>query len=449
MQRQQAQQQRGRKRGAPPPPAASQRRRRHNNDDDIFDDDDDDDDDDSDDHDSEDDDDDDDGDDDDDDNNRRRRRKRTTAKSTKKSKSGGGAQQSQNWNLTSDQLEILLSNLMRLILFKDAKKEPVRREDITQLVFGEAHKGKKDLFQHLIHEAKLRFRSIFGFELVQIDKKSAVTGALQHQQQQRGGAKKSATQKTPTQQQVWILQYVSPSLSMPSSQQQQQQEQEIQELRQIQENFESNRYAEMQSESHAPKMALLLIILSLIHMNDNFLPEDALFHRLNQLGVERNETMNETFGNVEKMIESLTKQCYLDRERDDMSMEREAEEMGLSMGSNRLKVKYMYRAGSRAQKEISKRTISDFISQICLGAGDEDDNGDDNGSGGGGGASGGEDEEEEQDGRGQNGHRNGSTSSSSQQQQQQRRRLTSNRNRRRIPDDDDDEEEEDGDDVDE
>jgi len=251
------------------------------------------------------------------------------------------------------------------MLFKDLKKEPVKRDDITQLVLGAAHKGKKDLFNIIITESKKRLRTIFGYELTQIDRHA------------RGSSDTKGANSTSssTSQQLWILRFVEPpemtaqenknvatnrrSNNDNNNEDGDEDESAASRIESIVTN-ERKRYAEMQKKSDAPKMGLLIVILSLIQMNEDVIGEDLLYERLKCLGIHRSDKRHEVFGDIERTIEQFTKQFYLDKDKDEIATEAEAEDHG-----GRRKNKYAYRAGSRAEKEISKQTITHFITQIC------------------------------------------------------------------------------------
>jgi len=96
------------------------------------------------------------------------------------------------------------------------------------------------------------------------------------------------------------------------------------------------------------KMGLLMIIVSILFMNENTLTEASLWHTLQKFGIKK-ERKHNTFGDVEKLInQEFVKENYLDR----------------------IKVQgpegqtFTYQSGTRTKKEISKRSILEFVSEI-------------------------------------------------------------------------------------
>jgi len=96
------------------------------------------------------------------------------------------------------------------------------------------------------------------------------------------------------------------------------------------------------------EMALLLIVLSLIFMNDGPLTEASLWFTLKKIGVYK-ERKHRVFGDVNKLVNNdFIKVFYLTRHK-------EISADGPS---------FTYSIGPRAAKEISKRKILTFISQV-------------------------------------------------------------------------------------
>lgn len=97
-----------------------------------------------------------------------------------------------------------------------------------------------------------------------------------------------------------------------------------------------------------PKMGLLMVILSLIITSDHVITESLLWHTLKKLGIEQ-KTEHEVFGDVDKLIsQEFVRQCYLDRKK--------------VIGGE--ETAYEYRWGQRAEKELSKKRLGLFVSEI-------------------------------------------------------------------------------------
>lgn len=126
---------------------------------------------------------------------------------------------------------------MRLALFKDSKKLPLRRDEINELVFTKKHSKKRGLFQEVLDEATTILKDVFGFDLVELPKITS----------QKDGKKKPS--QMPSNQ--WILRLA---------------EGESKELLE-------KRCTELQRDCDIPMMGLLMVILSLIQSNNEILEE--------------------------------------------------------------------------------------------------------------------------------------------------------------------------------
>ncbi|XP_046840782.1 non-structural maintenance of chromosomes element 3 homolog [Xenia sp. Carnegie-2017] len=96
-----------------------------------------------------------------------------------------------------------------------------------------------------------------------------------------------------------------------------------------------------------PKLGLLMVILATIFMKDNVITDGVLWDTLKKLGINQ-KNVHETFGDAEKLIFEFVRQTYLDRKK-------------IVTGDT---VIYEYRWGVRAQHEITKREVLQFVSQI-------------------------------------------------------------------------------------
>jgi len=96
------------------------------------------------------------------------------------------------------------------------------------------------------------------------------------------------------------------------------------------------------------EMGLLMIILCLIFMNEGSINEVALWHVLRKFGLTKNEK-HDLFNDVDKLIaQEFVKTNYLER---------------LKTVGNEGPV-YQYRMGARSLKEVSKRQILEFVTEI-------------------------------------------------------------------------------------
>jgi len=100
-------------------------------------------------------------------------------------------------------------------------------------------------------------------------------------------------------------------------------------------------------DDHA-NMGLVMVVLSVIFMKGNVLPEEDLFDLLNRLGIAADRP-HETFGDIKHLIMTdFVRQGYLEVER----------EQGTDPPT------HLFRWGPRAKAETSKRHAMDFICQV-------------------------------------------------------------------------------------
>jgi len=100
-------------------------------------------------------------------------------------------------------------------------------------------------------------------------------------------------------------------------------------------------------DDHA-QMGLVMVILSVIFMKGNVLKEEDLFDLLNRLGISLDRP-DDTFGDVKPLIfTDFVRKGYLEVERE--------------QGSD--PPTHLFRWGSRARAETSKRHAMDFICQV-------------------------------------------------------------------------------------
>lgn len=201
----------------------------------------------------------------------------------------GKAKKSQK-ELSKDELNRKVSELVRYLLFMDRKKYPIKRGDITKNVLKENSKAFTQVFDH----AKKTLEKVFGITVEEIDVGKSKGYILVT-------AKKAAREDE-------LLHW----------------------------------------GDDLPKMGLLMVVLSLIFMSDHVITESLLWHTLKNLGIEP-KAEHEVFGDPDKLIsQEFVRQCYLDRKK--------------VVGGD--EAAFEYRWGSRAEKELTKREVLQFVSEL-------------------------------------------------------------------------------------
>ncbi|XP_006901392.1 PREDICTED: melanoma-associated antigen G1-like [Elephantulus edwardii] len=154
------------------------------------------------------------------------------------------------------QLELKVAELVQFLLVRDQKKVPVRRSDMLKHVVGDY----KDMFADLLRLAAERLRDVFGYRLVELEPRAHT--------------------------------YVLVNALAPVAED-----------------------AALRGDQGAPGTGLLLVVLGLIFMRGQALPEAELWDFLRRLGVHPAQR-HFIFGDPKKLItEDFVRQRYLDYRR--------------------------------------------------------------------------------------------------------------------------------------
>ncbi|GES74228.1 MAGE-domain-containing protein [Rhizophagus clarus] len=207
--------------------------------------------------------------------------------------------------LTAEEIERKIKDVVRLALFSEFRKQPIKREDITKKVLYEHPRA---YYEIVFNKAQERLEDIFGMKLAELPKKSFGTG----------GARKPVGNKDKTSK-SYILKNVLP--------------QEYRETDII--NWGKNE-----------QEGLLTVILSLIHVNGRVLSDDQLNHYFRRLYLVGNDKFD-----LEKLLSTFVKQGYLDRQKTSRT----------DQSQNSEKDPLEYRWGPRAKIEMSESNLIKFI----------------------------------------------------------------------------------------
>ncbi|XP_071960645.1 non-structural maintenance of chromosomes element 3 homolog [Antedon mediterranea] len=200
-------------------------------------------------------------------------------------------------NLSKDVINKMVSELVQYMLIMEQKKIPIKRTDINKHVLKDNSKAYTEIFR----QAKERLKNVFGLEVTELELTA-----------------------TKTKNKVYIL------------------------LNTLDADTHSD-FVDMSSEE--PRMTLLLIVLSIIFMNQGQVITDALlWHILQKLDINCDEGKDhEVFGDVKRILTiDFTKQMYLEYTK---------------IPNSETPI-HEFRWGLRAHKEISKRQILDFVCKV-------------------------------------------------------------------------------------
>jgi len=213
--------------------------------------------------------------------------------------------------LTTDELERKVKDVVRLALFSELRKQPIRRDDMVKKVLHEHSRA----FQVVFDKAQERLEDIFGMSLAELpskEKKSFGTG----------GSRKPVGNKDKPSTKSYVLKNVLP------------QEYRVSDIISWEKNNEED------------IMGLLTVILSLIHVNGRVLSDDQLAHYFRRLYLVDNDKFD-----LEKLLSTFVKQGYLDKQKTNRS----------DQSQNSEKEPLEYRWGPRAKIEMPESNLVEFI----------------------------------------------------------------------------------------
>eukprot|EP01089_Gocevia_fonbrunei_P013475 TRINITY_DN3464_c0_g1_i1.p1 TRINITY_DN3464_c0_g1~~TRINITY_DN3464_c0_g1_i1.p1 ORF type:complete len:340 (-),score=84.58 TRINITY_DN3464_c0_g1_i1:21-1040(-) len=211
-------------------------------------------------------------------------------------------------SLSKEEKEKLVGELMRLTLFLDHNKLPLKRADINQKVLKE-YKG---LSSYVLEESQKRFKEIFGYELKEIPRVEASVTS-----KGKGGKKTTRTNKASG---IYVLQNL----------------------------LTAGERQKTQDPQKPEETGLLLVLLSLIYLNDDRLDSDTLESYFKIFDIYL-ETEHPVFGDVKKLLDTYVKQYYLFRTKTE------------TISSKTGRALYEYKLGGRAHVEIQKKELLRFI----------------------------------------------------------------------------------------
>ncbi|KAK6175409.1 hypothetical protein SNE40_013878 [Patella caerulea] len=194
--------------------------------------------------------------------------------------------------LDQKELELKVNDLVQYLLIMDQKKYPIKKVDINKVVLKDT---SNKAFPLVMKRASEKLADIFGIDVIEL------------QDKQKGSY-------------ILISKY----------------------------EIDADKPNVVWPEEDNTRMGLLMIILSLVFMNNNIMQDSEMWHTLKKLGIDP-EVPHETFGDVKKLITSeFVRQGYLEYIRQpqtDPSI-------------------YDFKWGQRAKAETSKRNILHFVSQM-------------------------------------------------------------------------------------
>jgi len=205
-----------------------------------------------------------------------------------------GSNQSGTQHIGVDEMERKVQEIIRYLLFSDRKKVGIKRAELVKNILKEHSKA----FPAVIKEVTTRLSDVFGYNLVEMTKDGKGKG--------------------------YIL------------------------VNNINKQFEDEISTLLDTDEESSRMGLLVIVLSLIFMNEHAITEVSLWHTLNKFGLYKDRE-HEVFGNVDRILSAdFVKQSYLERQK--------------VQGPDG--PTWQYDFGPRSLKEVGTRRILEFVSEV-------------------------------------------------------------------------------------
>jgi hypothetical protein len=195
-----------------------------------------------------------------------------------------GTQGAQKKQITHQEKQKLIGEMMRFMLFSESHKKPLRKDEVNKNVMKN-YKNRK-LYDEIFAEAKHQLLNTFGYEVVELIPEGKKASNAQY-------AMINKLSGNPL-----LLEYV----EMPD----------------------------------ARELTLLTTILDMIYINDELLDQDVLYEQLRILGLTKGE-QHPVFGDWDKMITNWIRQGYITKKRNDTGREGQVT-YDLSLGPRALHV---------------------------------------------------------------------------------------------------------------
>ncbi|KAK4941278.1 hypothetical protein LTR10_018814 [Elasticomyces elasticus] len=216
----------------------------------------------------------------------RRRQRSSSASSLQSSASSIGSEGG-----TQNQEQTLTKKLVRLALSTEYSRTPLRRSDISTKVFKESNASGRG-FRAVFEGAQRILQDTFGMQLVELPSKEKTALKDRRNQATQTKAPSGSSSKS------WILISILPA-----------------ELKTNPAIAQPSRAPTVETE--ASYIALYTFILSLIYLNNNSLTDQKLNRYLKRV----NADTYTPFGSLDKLLQRLIREGYIEKRRDTSSGE--------------------------------------------------------------------------------------------------------------------------------
>lgn len=251
------------------------------------------------------------------------RRRQRSASTSSAASSASGADADADADADSTQApgsshDTHVKKLVRLSLAGEYSRTPIRRTDISAKVF---HNSNSRSFKRVFDDAQTILRATFGMQLVELPSREKTS--LKDRRAATTQTKASAsTSKS------WILISILPAAYRQAA------------------IVQPARHPTLEAES--TYTALYSFVLSLIYLNKGALPDGKMERYLKRVNIESYTPL----GSIEKLMQRMAKEGYVEKRRDTSSGEEVVE----------------WVPGPRGRMEIGAQGVADMVQRVYAGA---------------------------------------------------------------------------------
>ncbi|KAG6852948.1 hypothetical protein C0991_007928 [Blastosporella zonata] len=282
------------------------------------------------------------------------------------------------------------NDLVRLALFTEQRRTPLRREDISKKVLGQNSRA----FQGIFERAQDILQKTFGMELAELQTRAGLdtNTNLQDDDRNATGIKKKAAV---TGSKMYILRSVLhpviieyAALTDIEILEEEVAEAPSEDDDDDDESYTPKFYGSLISWSSADQLGalgILYTILALILVNGRVISDSELRAHLKRLGLPQNGLVSFTAQSthltqsVETYLSTLIRQGYLDRiqvgDTEKGGKGKSGKRTRMTQADEENGATYEWRWGSRSQSEVGEKAIAKFVAEFMVGEADEADEG--------------------------------------------------------------------------
>lgn len=244
-----------------------------------------------------------------------RRRQRSASASSSAASEASGADETQ---VEGSSHETYVKKLVRLSLAAEYSRTPIRRSDISTKVFNGSNSRS---FKRVFADTQTTLRETFGMQLIELPTREKTS--LKDRRAQTTQTKASA----PTSKSWILISILPPAYRQPNI-------------------IRPSQHPTLESES--TYTALYSFVLSLIYLNKGALADGKMERYLKRVNIESYTPL----GSIEKLMQRMTREGYIEKRRDTSSGEEVVE----------------WVPGPRGRMELGAKGVANMVQRVYAGA---------------------------------------------------------------------------------